>query len=55
MHTKFWSENLKLRDKSADTGVRGNIILKRILGKLSGKLWTGFSCLKTVIPVAWFS
>jgi len=31
MHTKFWSENLKGRDRSEDLGVDGNI--KYILGK----------------------
>jgi hypothetical protein len=33
MNTKFWSENLKGRDHSEDTGVDGRKILERILGK----------------------
>jgi len=32
VHTKFWSENLKVRDHSKDLGVGGKI-LEWILGK----------------------
>jgi hypothetical protein len=39
---KFWSENLKGRDDSEDLDVDGMLILKRLLGKLGGKMWTGF-------------
>jgi len=42
MHTKFWSVNLNGRDPLEDLGVHGRIILKFILGKEGGKMWTGF-------------
>jgi hypothetical protein len=35
-------ENLKGRDHSEDLGVDGKITLEWILGKYSGKVWTGF-------------
>jgi hypothetical protein len=41
MHTIFWLGSLKARDHTEDLGVDGKIILKRILGKQGGKLWTG--------------
>jgi len=41
MHTKFWPENLKGRDHAEDLDVNGKIILKWILGKQGGKVWTG--------------
>jgi hypothetical protein len=34
--------HLKGRDHSKDIGVNGKIILKWILEKLYGKMWTGF-------------
>jgi hypothetical protein len=49
MCTKFWSENLNGKDHSEDLGVDAKIILKYILGKYGGKLWTGFIWLKTWI------
>jgi hypothetical protein len=44
--SKFWPENLKEEDHSEDLDVDGRIILKWILGKLGGKLWTGFIWLR---------
>jgi hypothetical protein len=46
MHTIFWSENLKGRNHSEDLGVDERTILKWILWKQGGKLWTGFTCLR---------
>jgi hypothetical protein len=42
MHAEFWSENLKGGHRSEDLGVDGRIILKCILGKWGGNVWTGF-------------
>jgi hypothetical protein len=42
MYTKFWFQNLKKRYHSEDVGVDGRIILKWILNKLHGEMWTGF-------------
>jgi hypothetical protein len=42
----FWSENLKGRDHSEDLGVDGRVIFEWILGKSSGKMWTGFIWLR---------
>jgi len=36
MLTKFWSENLKVRDYMDDLGIDGRIILEWILGKWEG-------------------
>jgi hypothetical protein len=47
MHTNFWSENLQGRNNAEDGGVDEKIILERILGENSGKLWTGFIWLRT--------
>jgi hypothetical protein len=38
--------NLKGRSHSEDLDIDGNIILEWILGKHSGKLWTGFIWLR---------
>jgi hypothetical protein len=38
MHTKFWLENLEVRDHSEDLGIGEKIILEWILGK---QVWTG--------------
>jgi hypothetical protein len=46
MHTTFWLKNLKGKDHSEDLGVGGKIILERIFGKLGGKVWIGFICLR---------
>jgi hypothetical protein len=46
MHTKILSENPNGRDNPEDTGIDGKIILKRILGKQSGKVWTKFIWLR---------
>jgi hypothetical protein len=42
MHTKYWLESLKGRHCSEDPGVDGRTILKWILRKLGGRVWTGF-------------
>jgi hypothetical protein len=42
MHTKLWQENLNGRENLDDLEARGKIILKWILEKQNGKLWTGF-------------
>jgi hypothetical protein len=41
MRTKFWSENLKVRDHSEFLGIDGMVILERILGKYGGNVWNG--------------
>jgi len=41
VHIIFWLENLKGRDHSEDLGVVGSIMLELMLGKYSGKVWTG--------------
>jgi hypothetical protein len=41
MHTVFWLENLKARDRSEDLAVDGRIISECIIGKQGGKVWTG--------------
>jgi len=45
MYKKYWSENLKGRDQSEDPSTEGRI-LQYILGKQSGKVWTGLIWLK---------
>jgi hypothetical protein len=40
-------ENLKGRDNSENLGEDGKIILKWILGKQGGKVWTGCIWLRT--------
>jgi hypothetical protein len=48
-HEKFiqlHSENLNGRDYLDDLNVDGKKILKRILNKYKGKLYTGFICLR---------
>jgi hypothetical protein len=42
MLTKFLLESLKIKDHLEDLGVNGDIILKLILGKYCGRMWTGF-------------
>jgi hypothetical protein len=46
MLTKFSSGNLKGRDHLEDLGVDVKLILKSILRKYSGKMWTGFIWLR---------
>jgi len=46
MHIKFWAKNLKGKDYFKDPGVDGRIVLKCILEKLDGKVWTGFIALR---------
>jgi hypothetical protein len=46
MHTKFWLESLKGRDRSEDLDVDERIILKWVLVKQVGKVWTGFIWLR---------
>jgi hypothetical protein len=41
MHTKFWSEDRKVRDQAEDLDVDGRKILEWILGKQEGEVWTG--------------
>jgi hypothetical protein len=41
MYTVFRSENLNGSDHSENLGIDGRIILKLILGKYGGKVWTG--------------
>jgi hypothetical protein len=43
---KFLFENLKGRDYLADQGTDEKLILKRILEKYGGKVWTGLIWLR---------
>jgi hypothetical protein len=43
---KLWSENLRVRDHLEDLDIEGRIILEWILGKFSGKVWTGLIWLR---------
>jgi hypothetical protein len=47
MCTKFWLKILKGRNNSEDLAVDRRIILKWILGKQGGKMWTEFMWLRT--------
>jgi len=47
MHTGFWWVNLKKRDKLQDLVVDGSIILKLVTNTYYGRVWTGFSWLRT--------
>lgn len=42
MHTGFGWVNLKETDYLKDLGVGGRIILKGVLNKQAGVMWTGF-------------
>jgi hypothetical protein len=42
-HTVFWLENLRERDLMEDIGVDGRKILKWILKKWYGAIWTGYT------------
>jgi hypothetical protein len=46
MRTKFWSGNLKVRNRLEDLGVDRRIMLDWMLGKEDGKVWTGFIWLR---------
>jgi hypothetical protein len=46
MHTGFWWESQKERDHYEDQGVGGWIILKRILERQDGVVWTGLIWLR---------
>jgi hypothetical protein len=46
MHTRFWLENLKRRDKLKDLGVDERLTLELILGKWGGRVVTGFIWLR---------
>jgi hypothetical protein len=48
LRTKFWFESLNRKDHSEDLGEGGKIILKWILGKQGGNVWTGFLSLRIV-------
>jgi hypothetical protein len=47
MHTGFWWVNLKKRDNLQDLVVHGSIILKLVMNTYYGRVWTGFSWLRT--------
>jgi hypothetical protein len=44
--TTFWWESLKERDHSEDQGVDGRMSLEWILGRLAGRVWSGFTWLR---------
>jgi hypothetical protein len=46
MHAGLWWESRKERDHYENLGIHGRIILKRILEKWDGVLWTGFIWLR---------
>jgi hypothetical protein len=46
MHAVFRLGNLKRRDNSEDLAVDGRTVLKWILGKYGGMVWTGFMWLR---------
>jgi hypothetical protein len=48
MHTVFWLENLKGRNRLEDLGVDGRIILECIIDKHVREVWTGFIWLRIV-------
>jgi hypothetical protein len=41
-HVKVWSESKKGKDHLEDKGVDGTIILKWIIKKLNGRVWSAF-------------
>jgi hypothetical protein len=46
MHKAFWWENQKEMDQQEDRDVSGRIILRSILEKQDGVMWTGFIWLR---------
>jgi hypothetical protein len=46
MHTKYWSGKAEVKRPLRNLGVDGVILLKRILGKWYGKVWTGFAWIR---------
>jgi hypothetical protein len=47
MRRKLWSANLKGKDQSEILRLDGKTILKWIIRKQGGKVWTGFVWLRT--------
>jgi hypothetical protein len=46
VHTEFWWRNVKERDCFGELGVDGRSVLKWVINKLEGRLWTGLIRLK---------
>jgi hypothetical protein len=46
MHAKFWPENVKGKDNLKGKGMNWRIILKSVLNKYYGRVWTGFIWLR---------
>jgi hypothetical protein len=46
MHIEFWWENQRKRDHYEDLDVDGRMILRWILERLDGMIWTGLICLR---------
>jgi hypothetical protein len=47
MHVTFWLENMKGRDHLGEVSIGGRLTLKLILKKQSGRMWIGFTWLRT--------
>jgi hypothetical protein len=47
IHTVFWCEDVRERDRFKDKGVDGFVILRYILKLSFGGAWTGLICLRT--------
>jgi hypothetical protein len=47
IYTRFRSRNLMVTDHLEDVTVDGRIILKKILKRYDGRVWTGFVWLRT--------
>jgi len=46
LHTTFISENMEVKVHAEDLRIVFKIILKWVLGKLGGNMWTGFIWLR---------